>query len=135
MAIRFDCPSCKANYEVADDLGGKMIMCRVCKKRGSVNAVASAGGATSAPAGKKSLALSPSRRKFLKVGIPLTLASVVAIATGALLAQRPWARYLEPESDRRGRGFGPPGGGKGDKGGPRRQKDKGPPPEKGKDAV
>ena len=135
MAIRFDCPSCKANYEVADDLGGKMIMCRVCKKRGAVRHAApggeAAGAATTTATMQKSLTItSTSRRNFLKVGLPIGVASVVAIAGGALLARRPWARYFDPpETDRRRRGPGgpPPDG----KGGPAPDGKEAPPADKG----
>ena len=96
MAIRFDCPSCKTNYEVADDLGGKMIMCRVCQKRGPVRSLTG----TPAPSTILSSAALASRRKFLLVGSGV-LASLGAVATGALLAQwRPWRKW----------GDRPPGG-------------------------
>lgn len=94
MAIRFDCPSCKSNYEVADDLGGKMIMCRVCQKRGSVpKATATALSTATLPSAGKSSAAS--RRNFLLIGGSI-LASLGAIATGALLARRPWRHWGEP---------------------------------------
>jgi hypothetical protein len=115
MTIRFDCPSCKANYEVADDLSGKMIMCRVCKKRGKVQSVpATASATTPLPSAAKSDTSSVSRRDFLPI-VGLVLASGVAIATGALLARQPWR---SPETDRgpgRGRKGLPPGEGKKDR--------------------
>jgi len=125
MPIRFDCPNCKANYEVADDLGGKMIMCRLCQKRGLVRSSTAKPSATVQSA---AAAAAPSRRNFLLIGGGV-LASLAAIATGAGLAQwRPWRHWGdEPEGERR-RGFGPPGG----RGGPPRDR-KGPPPGEGKD--
>jgi hypothetical protein len=122
MPIRFDCPSCKANYEVADDLAGKMIMCRVCKKRGQIKSLAAAGAAT-VPSIQKSVALGPSRRNFLAIG-GLVVASLGSITAGALLARKPWRKWTQ--TDQRGKWKGPPP----DKGGP--PPDKGaPPPEKG----
>ncbi|HTU23700.1 MAG TPA: hypothetical protein VMG10_37025 [Gemmataceae bacterium] len=124
MPIRFDCPSCKANYEVADDLGGKMIMCRVCKKRGPVRSLT----ATTQPSMVKSGTASPSRRNFLLIGGGV-LASLGAIATGAGLAQwRPWRHWGDdPNQDRRRRG-GPPQPGDGQNRPPRDRR--GPPPER-----
>jgi hypothetical protein len=98
MAIRFDCPNCKTNYEVADDLAGKMIMCRGCQKRGAVRALSGATAALSAAS--KSSSPPSSRRTFLIGGM---VASLGAIATGALLAQwRPWRHLGDAErpSDR-----------------------------------
>lgn len=117
MAIRFDCPHCKANYEVADDLGGKMIMCRVCQKRGAVRSLAAASAAPAAAAGSVAAgASSVSRRKFFVIGAGV-LASLGAVGTGALLARRPWRHWGEEEPENqpggpwRGRG-GPPRDGK-----------------------
>jgi hypothetical protein len=107
MAIRFDCPSCKANYEVADDLAGKMIMCRVCKKRGAVRSLTAA---ASAP-GLGGLAAKTSRRNFLPY-IAFFLASVGAWWVGALLARyQPWERGRERPEDESGgwRRFRQPG--------------------------
>ena len=116
MPIRFDCPSCKTNYEVADDLGGKMIMCRACKKRGPVRSLTATMQAATVLPG----AAAPSRRNFLLLGGGV-LASLGAIATGALLAQwRPWRFWGEEPNEGR-RGFrGPPGDGKGGPPGERR---------------
>lgn len=98
MTIRFDCTSCKANYEIADDLAGKMIMCRVCKKRGKAQGAPSTTPSATAPAAEgKADATKLSRRNFLPIA-GLVLASVGAIATGALLARQPWRRPpTEPE--------------------------------------
>jgi hypothetical protein len=128
MSIRFDCPSCKANYEVADDLGGKMIMCRLCKKRGPVRSLT----ATTQPAVVKSAATAMPRRNFLLIGGGV-LSSLGAIATGALLAQwRPWRHWGEDPQRRR---FGPGGRGgpPGDRKGPPPGDRKGPPPGDDKD--
>lgn len=111
MTLRFDCPNCKSNYEVADDLGGKMIMCRVCKKRVKVQSTPA--GAAPAAAGKVA-GTSLSRRNFLPI-VGLVLASGAAVAIGALLAREPW-RTPPTRPD-----FGP---GKGRR--------KGPPPEEDK---
>lgn len=103
MPIRFDCPNCKANYEVVDDLAGKMIMCRVCKKRGPVRSLAAATAnplAAAAPAGS-----SMSRRNFLPLA-GLFLASLGAIGVGALLARQPWERGRDKDERRR---WPPPG--------------------------
>jgi hypothetical protein len=123
MPIRFDCPHCKANYEVADDLGNKMIMCRVCKQRALVKTAGAATAASTVASVKKSGGVEISRRGFFAIG-GLVLASIASIATGALLARKPW--YTPPTADENGRpirgpGFGGPGFG-------------GPPPDwKGKD--
>ncbi len=100
MPVNFDCPSCKATYEVADDLAGKMIMCRVCQKRGPVRSLT----ATTTSAASKSSA-EPSRRTFLIGGV--VVASLGAIGAGALLARQPWRHWgAEPDDspDRRRRG-------------------------------
>lgn len=125
MAVRFDCPTCKANYEVADDLAGKMIMCRVCKKRGSVRSLGAPASALAMPAAGAATA-PVSRRKFLPWA-GLFLASLGAIGVGVLSANPPWERgKLSPEEEERRRRFRerPPGedkkdnkGGKDDKGG------------------
>jgi hypothetical protein len=113
MPVRFDCPSCKANYEVADDLAGKMIMCRVCKKRGPVRSLsAPASSATTLPAARQALAAAtPSRRNLLPF-LGLFLASLGAIGVGALFARYPpseWFAGEDPEEERRRRRrFGPP---------------------------
>ncbi len=105
MPVNFDCPSCKATYEVADDLAGKMIMCRVCQKRGPVRSLT----ATTSPAASKS-STEPSRRNFLIGGI---VASLGAIGAGALLARQPWRHWGEEppppdDSPDRRRFRGPP---------------------------
>jgi|SRR5579884_902705 len=102
MAIRFDCPHCKANYEVADDLGGKMIMCRVCKKRGSVRSLSAPASTLATPA-TGAAAGSMSRRNFLPLA-GLFLASLGAIGVGALLARQPWERGKEDDWPGRRRG-------------------------------
>lgn len=102
MAIRFDCPNCKANYEVADDLGGKIIMCRVCKKRGPVRSLAAVASSAALP----TLAVSTtpvSRRNFLPL-VGLFFASLGAIGVGALLARQPWDRGKESQDDFSGKG-------------------------------
>ena len=123
MAVRFDCPNCKANYDVADDLAGKMIMCRVCKKRGSVRSLSAPASSLAAPV--EGAAAAVSRRNFLPWA-GLFLASLGAIGVGALLARQPWESRESPEEERRRRfrGGPPPGedkkdnkGGKDDKGG------------------
>ncbi|HZV05127.1 MAG TPA: hypothetical protein VE999_08610 [Gemmataceae bacterium] len=110
MTIRFDCPNCKANYEVADDLANKMIMCRVCKKRGKVqNLPSQTPSGTTLPSVAKSTGTPMSRRNFLPIA-GLVLASIGAIATGALLARQPWRK---PPTDDFGPGRrrkGPPPG-------------------------
>jgi hypothetical protein len=107
MPVRFDCPSCKANYEVDDGLAGKMIMCRVCKKRGAVRSLtaASPSQATSLAAAVPA-ASGLSRRNFLPLA-GLFVASLGAIGVGALLARQPWDRGTDKD-DRRFRGFPPP---------------------------
>lgn len=92
MAVRFDCSHCKANYEVADDLAGKMIMCRVCQKRAAVRSLSTASSSsllkttTSSPTSS----VDKSRRNFL---IGMSVASLSAIGAGAMLARRPWRRW------------------------------------------
>ena len=104
MAIRFDCPNCKANYEVADDLGGKMIMCRVCKKRGAVRSLSAPASSLAMPAASVT-AGSLSRRNFLPL-VGLFFASLGAIGVGAVLARQPWERGKEsPEEQERRRRF------------------------------
>lgn len=125
MPIPFECPNCKTTYEVADDLGGKFIMCRGCQKRGPVRTVSgkptSGGGLATALA----TAAPPTRRNFLKIGA-WVLASAGAIATGALLARKPWRTWgyttelTNLELTTRRRRFPPPRddkGGKDQKGG------------------
>lgn len=99
MPVRFDCPSCKANYEVADDLAGKVIMCRVCKKRGPVKSLTAA---ATLPATGTSSSAPMSRRNFLPI-VGLFVASLGAIGVGALLARAPWERGKEPDDGRRRR--------------------------------
>ncbi|MGH7173062.1 MAG: hypothetical protein ACRELF_04785 [Gemmataceae bacterium] len=121
MTIRFDCPSCKANYEVADDLGGKMIMCRLCQKRGPVRGLTGATPSSVVKSGK----LSMSRRQLLLIGGGV-LSSLGAIATGALLAQyRPWRHWGEEPSDGRGRRRQPRDGKDRPPPGERKDRDKG----------
>ncbi|HEY7326735.1 MAG TPA: hypothetical protein VH592_03790 [Gemmataceae bacterium] len=112
MAVSFNCPSCKATYEVADDLAGKMIMCRVCKKRGPVRSLGAAGSSATLAAAGSSMAATPSRRNFLPIA-GLFLASLGAIGVGALLARQPWDRS-DPRDDWKGgpggRRRGPGGG-------------------------
>lgn len=103
MAVRFECPGCKANYEVADDLAGKVIMCRVCKKRGPVRSLAAAATAATTPLAASASAGAPmSRRNFLPI-VGLFAASVGAIGVGALLARAPWERGKEEDNWRRRR--------------------------------
>ncbi len=104
MAVRFDCPHCKANYEVADDLGGKMIMCRVCKKRGSVRSVSAPTTSLATPGALAAASMSR-RSSFLPLA-GLFVASLGAIGVGALLARQPWERGKEsPEEQERRRRF------------------------------
>ena len=103
MSVHFDCPSCKAKYEVADDLAGKMIMCRVCKKRGPVKSLPATGASkTPSLAAAAPEASSMSRRNFLPIA-GLVAASLGAIGVGALLARQPWDRG----DDKKGRFRGP----------------------------
>jgi hypothetical protein len=103
MAVRFDCPNCKANYEVADDLAGKMIMCRVCKKRGSVRSQSAPASSLAMPSAAAESSVS--RRNFLPLA-GLFVASLGAIGVGALLARQPWERGKEsPEEQERRRRF------------------------------
>lgn len=92
MAVRFDCSHCKATYEVADDLAGKMIMCRVCQKRAAVRSLGTASSSSLLKATTSSPASSvdKSRRNFL---IAMSVASLSAIGAGAMLARRPWRRW------------------------------------------
>lgn len=107
MAIRFDCPNCKANYDVVEDLAGKMIMCRVCKKRGPVRSAAPAASPASLSAAGLSSSSSMSRRNFLPFA-GLFVASLGAIGVGALLARQPWNVGKESPEERGFRGR-PPG--------------------------
>lgn len=116
MPIQFHCPNCKTVYEVADDLAGKFIMCRGCQKRGPVRSLGgkpnSGGGLATAVATATATASRPSRRNFLQIG-GWVLASIGAIATGAVLARKPWRRWnyttelRDPNMTTR-RGFGGP---------------------------
>jgi len=92
MPTHFNCPNCKANYEVADDLAGKMIMCRVCKKRGPVRSLTAAPSSVAMPAAGIAAATT-SRRNFLYAAF--FLASMGAIGVGALLARPPWEQGNE----------------------------------------
>ncbi len=114
MAVKFECPNCKAGYEVADDLANKVILCRVCQKRGTVRAAGAK--ATPSSGGVPSVALpssKPSRRQTLKI-VAGIVASVASIATGAVLARnpslRPWRHWKSESGERRRRG-GPDSGG------------------------
>ena len=120
MPVRFDCPHCKANYEVADDLAGKMIMCRVCKKRATVRSLSAKPPSMTTAAASKSGSVDTSRRNFVIGGV---LASLGAVGVGALLARRPWRHWSSspsqtsapdgaPDQPRR---RGPPPDGKNDK--------------------
>lgn len=113
MPVRFDCPHCKANYEVADDLAGKMIMCRVCKKRAPVKSLDFKPPSMTAAAASKSSSAQSSRRTFV---IGLTVASLGAIGVGALLARAPWQRRGDGGQDRQRRRGPPPDAQKDDKG-------------------
>lgn len=124
MPVRFECPSCKTGYEVADDLAGKAIMCRGCGARGQVPAPAPA-PAASPPAGW-------TRRRVLL----WSAAGVGSMVTGAVLARnRRFFRmhFSEPPPDRprptgKGKGGKDKGGkDKGDKGGEGGGRGKGPP--------
>jgi hypothetical protein len=123
MTLPFNCPHCKANYEVADELGGKNIMCRVCQKRGQVGSAAGKTAGAGGAAGISLAAKDPSRRNFLFIG-GVTVGSVLSIATGAILARwRYWNPQTEPPPEggrRRGPGPGgpPPDGGKKEDKGP-----------------
>jgi hypothetical protein len=94
MAVRFDCSHCKANYEVADDLAGKMIMCRVCKKRAAVRGSSAQPPSLTAAAAlakaSQTSSVDKSRRNFI---IGISLASLGAIGAGALLARQPWRHW------------------------------------------
>jgi len=105
MPVLFNCLSCKATYEVVDDLAGKMIMCRVCKKRGPVRSLAATYAAATTAAADSTMAETPSRRNMLPY-MGLFLASMVSIGVGALLARQPWDRS-DPRDDWKG---GPDGG-------------------------
>jgi hypothetical protein len=125
MPIPFTCPSCKARYDVMDDLAGKKIMCRVCQKRGPVPAApprpsAPPAAATSANAPHAAAApAKPSRRNLVLI----IAGAVGALTTGAILARRPWRHWGDsmesappddPANRRRGKGKrGGPGGGPG----------------------
>ncbi len=127
MPARFDCPHCKANYEVVDDLVGKMIMCRVCKKRAAVRG---GSGTIATPslttaAASKSSSVDAGRRNFIIFG---TVASLGAVGLGALLARRPWRKWGKaaaqsaspdgsPDQPSRRRRGPPPDGKKDDKAG------------------
>jgi hypothetical protein len=43
MPIPFQCPKCRARYEVADAMDGKTILCRECEERVSVGGQAAGG--------------------------------------------------------------------------------------------
>jgi hypothetical protein len=109
MSVQFNCPSCKATYEVADDLAGKMIMCRVCKKRGPVRSLTAAGSsaASLSAAGTSLATATPTRRNMLPY-LGFFLASLGAVGVGALLARQPWDRS-DPKDDWKGRRRGPDG--------------------------
>jgi len=109
MTIRFDCPSCKANYEVADDLANKVIMCRVCKKRGQVQNLPAKTPSATLPTAAKCDGPHMSRRNFLPIA-GLVLASGGAIATGALLARQPWRKPTTDDFGPGRRRKGPPPG-------------------------
>ena len=122
MPISFACPSCKAHYDVMDDLAGKSILCRVCQKRGTVPAAPAKPAAPATSAGQKSLVattpVDPSRRRMLL----LVAAGLGAIITGAVIARHPWRHWGEPDPkespDGPGRRRGPGGRGPGGPGGP-----------------
>lgn len=105
MAVRFDCSHCKANYEVADDLAGKMIMCRVCKKRAAVRGSSASLPSLTAAAASKSSSVDTSRRNFI---IGISVASLGAIGAGALLARRPWRHWGSAAAQSSAPADGPP---------------------------
>ncbi|HEY7425370.1 MAG TPA: hypothetical protein VH682_14155 [Gemmataceae bacterium] len=113
MPIQFLCPNCKTVYDVADDLAGKFIMCRACQKRGPVRSLSGKAPGSATLAASASAA-SPTRRNFLTIAL-WSVASVGAIATGAVLARKPWRTWgyttelLNPDMTTRGRGRGPRG--------------------------
>lgn len=125
MPISFACPSCKARYDVTDDLAGKSILCRVCQKRGTVPAASAkpAEPAKAAVPAQRAAPANPSRRRFILMAV----GGLGAIITGAVLARHPWKHWGDPppaSPDDPGRRRGP-GGRDGDRKGP-----PGPPPDK-----
>lgn len=134
MSISFACPTCKARYDVTEELAGKSILCRVCQKRGTVPAAPAkpAEPAKSAEPAKPAAPPNPSRRRF----ILMATGALGAILTGAVLARRPWKHWGDPPpaspddpARRRGPGGRGKGGGPGGPGGdPKRPP--GPPPDR-----
>jgi DNA-directed RNA polymerase subunit RPC12/RpoP len=110
MPIQFECSGCKTTYEVADDLAGKAILCRTCQHRGQVKSL---GAPTIGKPGRSLSIASLGRRNFLGIAA-LVLASAGSIATGSMLARRPWRNWgggeQSPDDSRRRRG---PGGKRG----------------------
>lgn len=137
MSISFACPSCKARYDVTDELAGKSILCRVCKKRGTVPAAPAKAAEPTKPAAepakstvpaKPATPPNPGRRRFILMAV----GGLGAIITGAVLARRPWKHWGDPppSPDDPARRRGPGGRGKGGGPGGDPKGPPGPPPDR-----
>jgi hypothetical protein len=131
MPIAFACPSCKARYDVTDELAGKSILCRVCQKRGTVPAAPAkpAEPAKAAAPAQPAAPINPTRRRVLL----MVAGGLGAIITGAVLARHPWKHWGDPppaSPDDPGRRRGPGGRGKGGGPGGDPKRPPGPPPDR-----
>jgi hypothetical protein len=68
MPIHFECPNCRAKYDVAEDMVGKTMLCRECEQRVPVHVTATAGKAVAAK-GTAASAGAPTRRNAVLIGL------------------------------------------------------------------
>lgn len=113
--MKFQCPACSANYEVAKEMAGRSILCRMCGKRGMVSegtaVTLGASSRVAAGPGATSVAAPPASRY---AGLIL-LTKVVGLLLLGFCAVYYWSRPLPwevrtPSTELGGR---PPGGGGG----------------------
>ncbi len=137
MPVGFQCPNCKARYDIAEDMVGKTMLCRECEQRVSVPAPGAA-NKPAHPALKAAVTAGDvSRRKMIVVGVSTFLPGMLLGWLGGYFWKRPlpWegasrSRRERPEGApegeqtaegqgpdgqprRPGRGGGRPGGGGG----------------------
>jgi hypothetical protein len=116
MPFHFECPNCRAKYDVADDMAGKTILCRECEKRVPVKRPGTSAVRAAPPAAAAPGMLTRRKAVLIAVG------SVVPAGLMAWVMGYYWKRPLpwefkKPSEDseeqprrRRGRGGPPPDG-------------------------
>ncbi len=114
MPIHFECPNCRAKYDVADDMIGKNILCRNCEQRVAVQRPGAGVARTAAPAAAASGAVS--RRKAVLIAAGILPVGFLGWFMGYYWKRPlPWERVKPAEDSedrprRRFRGGPPPDG-------------------------